>query len=246
MNRKDQRRGAKGQRKGSVAAFMAATVLVVCPPLAAEVDLTGYWSPRIHEDHQYRWEGPKYGEYDGLPLTDEAYTVADAWDPLSYYHPENQCDSMGITMILRIPGNVHIYYESENALIIKSEIFGRTRTIYLDGRSREEGPHTWGGHSLGEWDGDRLRVVTTHMLPGGLHGGLRRNGVPTSADMVMTEYFLVHDDYLSTIQIVDDPQYLVEPLIRSISFRKLPDTTTLGPWECEVIEWPDGLGPGVG
>ena len=227
-----------------LAATAGLAMSLVCPPLAAEADLSGFWGPRVHEDHKYRWEGPEHGEYDGLPLTAEAYAIADAWDPMEYYRPENQCSPMGITMILRIPGNVHISYEDENTLRIDSEIFGMTRRVYLDARPREDGPLTWGGHSLGEWEADTLKVVTTHMLPGTGHGGLRRNGVPTSADMVMTEYFLRHDDYLSTIQIVDDPQYLLEPLIRSVTFRQLPDVAELGPWDCEVIEWPDGLGPG--
>src|SRR5580693_4021907 len=56
--------------------------------------------------------------------------------------------------------------------------------------------------------GGTLKVVTTHIKP----GYLRNNGVPFSADAVLTEYYDVHkrngDEYLVQMQIVEDPKYL--------------------------------------
>ena len=50
------------------------------------------------------------------------------------------------------------------------------RTIYMDGRPRPSAyaQHSWQGFSTGEWEGDMLKVTTTHLK----EGWLRRNGVP--------------------------------------------------------------------
>ncbi len=51
-------------------------------------------------------------------------------------------------------------------------------TIYMDGRPHpsENAPHTWQGFSTGEWEGDMLKVTTTHLK----EGWIRRNGLPRS------------------------------------------------------------------
>ena len=48
--------------------------------------------------------------------------------------------------------------------------------VYLDGRDPppDDAVHTWGGFSKARWDGDMLRITTTHLK----EGYLRRNGLP--------------------------------------------------------------------
>ncbi len=61
--------------------------------------------------------------------------------------------------------------------------------------------------------GGTLRVVTTNIRP----GYLRNNGVPFSANAVLTEYYDIHRDagqeYLVITSIVEDPQYLYVPWV---------------------------------
>ena len=85
-----------------------------------------------------------------------------------------------------------------------------------------------------------LVVTTTHMRP----RYLRRNGVPHSEDAVMTEYFMRTGEYLSLVTIIEDPEYLREPLVRSVSHKRLPDGYQWDVYTCEVIEWPGGF-PGA-
>ncbi|HTR36419.1 MAG TPA: hypothetical protein VMH80_10980 [Bryobacteraceae bacterium] len=83
--------------------------------------------------------------------------------------------------------------------------------------------------------GGTLKVVTTHIRP----GYIRNNGVPFSANAVMTEYYDVHSrkgaDYLVITQILDDPQYLNAPWIVSNQFRREADGSKWDPEPCELL-----------
>jgi hypothetical protein len=83
--------------------------------------------------------------------------------------------------------------------------------------------------------GGTLKVVTTHLQP----GYLRNNGVPYSANTVLTEYYDVHGrkgaEYLVVTQIVDDPKYLNVPWVTSNHFLHEPDGTKWDPRPCELI-----------
>ena len=81
--------------------------------------------------------------------------------------------------------------------------------------------------------GGNLKVVTTKAKP----GYLQKNGVPYGANAVQTEYFNrtvepAGDSWLILTAIVEDPQYLNAPFIRSTHYKRLPDTNTT--WEPEA------------
>jgi len=68
-------------------------------------------------------------------------------------------------------------------------------------------------------------------------GYIRKNGVPYSADAVLTENYvrLVDDDgteYLALTQMVEDPVYLAQPVIRTMLFRKQADASGWNPTPC--------------
>jgi hypothetical protein len=83
--------------------------------------------------------------------------------------------------------------------------------------------------------GGTLKVVTTHIKP----GYLRNNGVPFSADAVLTEYYDFHkrgnDEYLVQTQIVEDPRYLNAPWVVSSHYRREPDGSKWDPQACELL-----------
>ena len=83
--------------------------------------------------------------------------------------------------------------------------------------------------------GGSLKVVTTRLRP----GYLRNNGVPYSANAVMTEFYALHTqkgvDYLIVTQSIDDPQYLNVPWVTSNNFRREPDAAKWDPRPCELI-----------
>lgn len=83
--------------------------------------------------------------------------------------------------------------------------------------------------------GGTLKVLTTHLKP----GYLRNNGVPYSANTVLTEYYDIHkngnNDYLVITSVVDDPQYLYVPWVVTNQFRREADGSKWDPRPCELI-----------
>jgi hypothetical protein len=68
-------------------------------------------------------------------------------------------------------------------------------------------------------------------------GFLRKNGVPYSADTVVTEYFDRFDQpngesLLMVITEVNDPAYLTTPFWTSTHFRKQSDASGWNPTPC--------------
>ena len=64
-------------------------------PVLAEVDLSGEWGPRYHEDQPERLPGPAIGEYHGLPINDAARLRAESWDPSLLTLLEHPCKKIG-------------------------------------------------------------------------------------------------------------------------------------------------------
>jgi hypothetical protein len=78
-----------------------------------------------------------------------------------------------------------------------------------------------------------LRVVTTQLRP----GYLRKNGVPYSANAILTEYYERTnedngDSYLIVTTMVDDPQYLNARFVTSTHFKKQADASGWSPSPC--------------
>ncbi len=197
-------------------------VCLVANPAFAQVDLSGEWSGRYHEDQEHRIPGPELGDYLGLPINDAGRLKADAWDASILSLREHQAKPHPSTYSLRGPANIRIsrVLDPVTQETVGYEIFGTfgqaTRTIWLDGRPRPPSyaAHTWAGFSLGRWDGDQLTVETTHLKV----GWIQRNGVAHSDQTTMTEHFFRHGDVLTVVSVVKDPVYLEEPFVRSTSW----------------------------
>ena len=217
----------------SIAALLAAL------PALAQVDLTGEWNPRFHEDQPERIPGPEIGDYLGLPISDAARMRAEIWDASLLTLPEHQCKPHPSDYGIRGPANLRIWKEidreSQQLIAYHTHIswMAPERTIWMDGRPHppDYAAHTWQGFSTGKWDGNTLTVTTTHLKI----GWIRRNGVPRSDRATVTEHFIRHDDHLTVVTIVDDPVYLTEPFIRSTDFI-LDLNQQIDPYPCESVE----------
>lgn len=189
----------------------------------AQVDLSGNWAARMHEDWQDRFPGPDGGDFTGLPLNEDGRARALAYSTTQLSMPERQCAFYQPHYMEIGPFNLKFWTESDpvTGQIIAWQINGWTdrapRTIWMDGRPHpsENAPHTNAGFSTGHWEGNTLVVRTTHMKA----GPLRRNGAPASDDMVMTEFISRHGDVLTVMAVMDDPAYLSEPHVISRSWQ---------------------------
>ena len=222
-------------------------MLVCVPAMGQTTDFSGEWSERSHEDN---WDrrggpcpspqcgGPALGDYLGFALTDAGRMRADTADASEWGLPEFQCRPHPVPYVWRAAGNVRINKEIDpvsRQLVAYHVNWVRSldRTIYMDGRPHppEYAAHTWEGFSTGQWDGNTLVVTTTHLK----ESYLRRNGVKVTDAATVTEYLTRHGDILTVVAIIEDPVYLAEPWVFSVSY--VQDThTELIFYPCSVVE----------
>ncbi len=51
------------------------------PPPAFDIDITGYWTPPLHEDGLERGNGPEIADYGGFALNEAGRLFALSYDP---------------------------------------------------------------------------------------------------------------------------------------------------------------------
>jgi hypothetical protein len=204
-------------------------------PALAQSDFSGEWAPYPDEDDI---GNPYIGEFIGIPLSHASLLRAEAWNASLYTLPEWQCRPHGAMYISRGPSQVRIWKEvdpvSRETVAYHAEwLRSIDNPYYLDGRSRpsENAPHTWGGFSTAVWEGDALKITTTHLK----EDYYRRNGVPSSDKATLTQYWMRRGDYLTWITIAVDPIYLSEPMIRASEYRLMLGMQ-IPPYPCTVVE----------
>jgi hypothetical protein len=237
-------RGQGGGRGAPGAAAAAVTGRTQAP-----YDLSGYWVTMVTDDWRYRMLTPPKGNADYMPVNAEARKVMDAWDPAKDEASGEACRGYGAAGIMRLPGRLHITWENDNTLKMDLDTGTQTRRFVFGAAPPPVGEPTWQGTSTARWmsppvgrggRGERpqagqLVVTTTRMRP----GYLRKNGVPYSANATLTEYYvrLVDDDgqeYLAVTTMVDDPQYLAQPYIKTYEYKKQRDATGWNPTPCSA------------
>ena len=232
-----------GQRGGGPAQAPAT------PKGAAPLDLTGYWVSVVTEDWRYRMTAAPKGDYAGVPLNPAGRQAADAWDPARDETGGEPCKAYGAAGIMRMPGRLHVTWQGDDTLKIETDAGTQTRTLSFRDPRGQGGD--WQGVSIASWDpgdsamtrggffpgaaprGGSLKVLTTKMKA----GYLRKNGVPYSADAVMTEYFDRFDvpggdSWLVVSTELVDPTYLASPFWTSTHFRKQSDASGWNPRPC--------------
>jgi hypothetical protein len=239
----------RGNRGGQAAAGPAKA--------AAPVDLTGYWVSVVTEDWRYRMVTPARGDHPSVPLNAAGNALANSWDPAKDEAAGDACKAYGAAGVMRAPGRLHITWQDDTTLKIDTEAGTQTRLLRFDPAGSQAAPaaepnppaqptpSTGQGRSVAQWEfaggarggrggarGGNLKVVTTNMRP----GYLQKNGVPYSGNTVLTEYFSRTiepngDSWLILTSIVEDPQYLTGPFLRSTHYKRLPDNSTA--WEPE-------------
>jgi hypothetical protein len=199
---------------------------------SAPIDLTGYWVSVVTEDWPWRMVTPSKGDASSVPLNDEGRRVTNAWDPAKDEATGSACKSYGAAHIMRVPGRLHVTWESDDVLKIDTDAGQQTRLLRFGGSPPPAGDVQWQGESTATWERGTLKVVTRRMKA----GYLRKNGVPYSENAVMTEYFDAHTEsngaWFTVTTIVEDPKYLQQPFVTSSDFRKEPDGAKWHPVPC--------------
>jgi hypothetical protein len=207
-------------------------------PALAEIDLSGEWAPRYHEDQPERIPGPDMVEYHGIPINEAGRLRGLSWSSSLLSLPEHQCKPHPSDYAHRGPGEMRIWREidsvTQEVIAIHTRLRWQApeRTIWMDGRPHppEYARHTWQGFSTGRWEGDVLVVMTTHLKA----GWFRRNGLARSDQADVTEHFIRHGNYLTQVVVINDPVYLTEPFVRSNNWVADPHQK-ITPYLCDIV-----------
>jgi len=223
------------------------------PKAAALVDLTGNWVSLIDDEWRWRMITPAKGDFSFLPLNAEARRIAGAWDPANDEAQGNACRAFGAAGIMHLPTRLRISWADDKTLEIDTDAGTQKRLLHFGGSQWTGGEPDWQGDSVASWEkqaqgqgfgfpvrtpptpnAGSLKVITTHMKP----GYLRKNGVPYSANAVLTEFFdrIEFDNvpYLIVTGSVEDPQYLTARFITTEQFKLEPDASKWNPTPCKV------------
>jgi hypothetical protein len=229
-----------GARAAMMQLLLLGTVLsaVVAMPAAAESYLDGYWAPVYDEDRDERIPGPDQGDYAGLPVTPAAVSVAQSWDPEVLTLPTLQCRPHPALYGIRGIGNLRItevldpYTQRQTEIRTWIWAWEAQRDIWMDEQAHPPpwAPHTWGGFSVGHWNGDVLEVHTDMLK----RGWVRRNGLPTDDDATLDEHFFRYGNILTHVEVISDPEYLSEPLVKSTEYTLIPNAG-MGTWPCRKV-----------
>jgi len=219
------------------AAIGVACLLLSALPAAAQVNFSGEWSGRYHEDQPDRVPGEEPGDFSGIPLNDAARMFGDSYDVGRHSVLEEQCAPYTLPYMFFGPNQFRIWQQvnpdTQELVAIEMHLgtYQQHRTIWLDGRPHppEYAPHTFMGFSTGEWNGDILTITTTHIK----QGYFRRSGVPASDRTTVVEHWMRHGNVLSQVTIATDPVYLTEPYIRSQEFVLMDRGNTNWLYNCE-------------
>ncbi|HEY7336085.1 MAG TPA: hypothetical protein VH639_14445 [Bryobacteraceae bacterium] len=217
--------------------LVLAAAILAGIPLQAQVNLSGVWSAKLHEDWPDRLFGPELGDYGGLPINDADRLRAESWNASLITLPLYQCRVHPSDYAFSF-ADIRMWEERDRdsqdliAIHIHHFAWATERTIWMDGRPHppEYALHTAMGFSTGKWDGDILTVTTTHLK----EGWARRNGVARSDRATVTEHFIRHGDDLTWVVSVDDPAYFSEPLFRSHDY-VFNATGQIAPYPCESV-----------
>ena len=217
----------------------------------APIDLTGQWVSLVTDDWRWRMVTPPTGDVLYLPVNDAGRLAAEQWDPARDEAAGEACRAFGAGGIMHMPGRLRIAWENPTTLKVETDTGMQTRLMQFAAAQPPAEP-TWQGFSQARWElpggggrgrgaaagspsrpGSSMRVVTTRMRP----GYYRRNGVPYSADATMTEWFTTITEpdgstYLLVTKILEDPQYMNGPYVRTVQFKKESGTAGWNPTPC--------------
>ena len=201
-------------------------ILCLSFPALAQIDLSGSWASKNHEDALERGAGPNPDDFAGIPFNESGRAKALSYMQSQISMPERICAFYSQWHMMVGTFGIKIWNESDRltgktiAWVVGEWEDRAPMVIWMDGRPHpsKNAPHSQEGFTTGTWDGNVLTSYTTHMLT----GYLRRNGAMTSDQATITIHFIKHGDLLTLAAQLDDPIYLTEPYYITRSYVPSP------------------------
>lgn len=118
----------------------------------AGFDLTGVWVSIVTEEWRWRMVTPPKGDFDSIPITDEARTVGNTWDPARDTAEGNACRAYGAVGIMRIPARFRFSWQDPNTLKMDVDAGQQTRLFrFGNALQAPAGSTDWQGFSVARW-----------------------------------------------------------------------------------------------
>ncbi len=175
--------------------------------------------------------GQIYGGFAQHPLTDEALQFQDSYDEAM--DPVAECIAYPTPQIVMVSFIYPMKIElSDEQVTFHHEFFDTKRTVFLDGRGHSPGtPRTNQGYSIGRWEEDTLVVDTRFFAD---HRNPMMGDFPSGPARHVIERYTLSEDgtYATAEMLVEDPDYLEEPLKFELILRSEPNVT-LQSFDCD-------------
>src|SRR5579871_6421855 len=75
----------------------------------AQMDLSGEWGQKMHQDAPERGGGPDIGDYTGMPINAADRMRADTWSSSKWEQPEHECEPHPADYAPRGPGSMRVW-----------------------------------------------------------------------------------------------------------------------------------------
>ena len=151
---------------------------------------------------------------------------------------------------MRMPTRLHITWQDDLTLKVETDAGTQTRLLRFGPAPQEPGGN-WQGVSVASWDypqgpiplgrgrsapaGGSLKAITARLRP----GYVRKNGIPYSANAVLTEYYDRFDvpggdSLLVVTQELSDPENFATQFWTSSHFKRQTDASGWSPTPCSA------------
>jgi len=117
---------------------------------------------------------------------------------------------------------------TDDTVVFDVDWMASRRVVYLDGRNHpDDGEPTLHGHSIGHWEGETLVVDTVQYAA---HTEGMTLALPSGASKHTVERFSLAEDgrHMNYDVVLDDPEYLQEPVLYSSQLEYRPDLAPTG------------------
>jgi|TARA_B110000483_G_scaffold70401_2_gene87893 hypothetical protein len=144
------------------------------------------------------------------PLTPDALTYLENFDPATDNPIEAYCVSKGMPMVMDQPFPME-FIDMGDTIVARLEEYDTVRTIYMHEIAPALGGSSLLGRSIGKWVGDTL-VVTTNQISWPYFSQM---GIRQSADVVIEEHFqpVEEGSRLNYKMIATDAATFTEPVV---------------------------------
>ena len=201
----------------------------------------GYWVSLVTDDWRYRMLTPPKGNADYMPVNAEARRVMDEWDPAKDEAGGEACRGYGAGGVMRLPGRLHITWENDNTLKMDIDAGTQTRRFVFGAAPRRAAEPSWQGsprRRAGCFPGRRGRGAERPPRSARRDDDAPASGLPAEERHPLQRQRTYHrvlraprrdeaQEYLAVTTMVDDPQYLALPYIKTYEYKKQPDASGL-------------------